>query len=95
MIETIVAEILKVEPLIFIYLILVILSTISKRIFMAQYGMVMVLIVKIIAGKTTNFNVNVVATIGITVSIAANVVQFMQNQKLKKGSEKNEPKPKL
>lgn len=58
-------------------------SIISKKALYVTLAYIVMLTVKIISGKTTNFNVNVVATIGVTLSVSCNVVQFIENKRLK------------
>ncbi len=66
-----------------IFVLLIIFSLFSKKISQLAYAYIVYLIVLTIAGKTTSFNVNIIATIGITASVGGNIYQFLENKKLK------------
>lgn len=59
------------------------LSIFSNKTLYITLFIIFLLIVETIAGKTTSFNFNIVATIGMTLSLAMNGIQFYQNKKIK------------
>lgn len=66
-----------------ILIFLTLLSIFSKRVWFICLGFISFLAIKNIAGKTTDFNVNIIATLGVTVSIVVNTYQFIENKKLR------------
>lgn len=75
---------MEANYLITIYVFFILLSTMSIRIFYASFFYLFYLMIDKITGKTTLFNVNIIATIGLSVSLVGNLVQYFQNKNLKK-----------
>lgn len=84
-------NIIKSEPLIIIYLGILFAGFFSKRAYISSYVFLAYLGLRDITGKTTTFNLNIVMTLTVAVSLAGNVWQYYKNKKLKgEGGEKNE-----